>query len=338
MYPQKGTSALPTEARRDIDLPITNSLYTAVLFLVFNRPEPTRQVFEAIRQARPARLYVAADGPRVNQAGDAERCELVRQIATAVDWPCEVKTLIREKNLGCGIAVSAAIDWFFEQEPEGIILEDDCLPHPSFFRFCEELLERYRETPAVMMISGEYYYGKHQRPPSSYFFSRYMGTWGWASWGRVWKCNDRIMRRWPELRDSEWLMRVGDGHRDFRDYWTNIFDTVYAGRDDIWDYQWAFSCWAQDGITVLPSSNLVKNIGYGSDATHMKRDGGWMGKLPMEELCFPLIHPTEIERDRVADRWMDLNVFGVKAENYRRILRRIPGLRKVVHQLRALRT
>ncbi|NJD34693.1 MAG: nucleotide-diphospho-sugar transferase [Betaproteobacteria bacterium] len=316
---------------------MNDRLTTAVLFLVFNRADTTRQVFEAIRQARPARLYVAADGPRVNHPSDGERCELVRQIATAVDWPCELRTLFRETNLGCGVAVSAAIDWFFELEPEGIILEDDCLPDASFFRFCEEMLERYREKPAVMMISGDYYYGRHQRHPSSYFFSRYVGTWGWASWARAWTFNDRTMRRWPELRNSEWLIQVGDGHTDFSDYWTKLFDTVYAGRDDIWDYQWAFSCWTQDGITILPSRNLVKHIGYGSDATHMKGDGGWIWKLPLEAISFPLVHPAEIERDRVADRWMDLKVFGVKAEYYRRILRRIPGLHRVVHQLRMLR-
>jgi hypothetical protein len=317
---------------------MSRQLNAPVLFLVFNRPETTRQVFETIRQARPPRLYIAADGPRDDKPGEQVVCEKVRGITMAVDWPCEVRTLFRKKNLGCGAAVSGAIDWFFEREPEGIILEDDCLPDPSFFRFCEELLERYRENPAVMMISGDYYHGRHRQPPHSYFFSRHIGTWGWASWARAWKCNDRTMRRWPELRNSDWLVRVGDGHSDFRDFWTEVFDTVHAGRIDTWDYQWAYSCWLLDGITILPSRNLVKHIGYGSDATHATGDGGWMGRLPLEAISFPLVHPAEIERDRVADRWMDVNVFGIEVKSYQTILRRIPGLRWGVSQLRRLQS
>ena len=148
------------------------------------------------------------------------------------------------------------------------------------------------------MISGDYYHGKHHQPPRSYFFSRCIGTWGWASWARAWKFNDRTMRHWPEIRNSDWLMRVGDGHKDFRDFWTEVFDTVHAGRIDIWDYQWAYSCWLLDGITILPSRNLVKYIGYGGEATHTQGDGGWIGKLPLETMSFPLVHPAEIKRDR----------------------------------------
>lgn len=309
-------------------------LDTAVLFLVFNRPETTRQVFGSIRQARPSRLYVAADGSR--DPGEHESCNLAREIATAVDWPCSVRTLFRDKNLGCGLAVSGAIDWFFEHEDEGIILEDDCLPDQSFFRFCEEILGRYRNNSAIMMISGEYYYGRHGRPLSSYFFSRYNGTWGWATWARAWNCNDRTMRHWPELRNSDWLMRVGDGHRDFRDFWTEVFDTVYQGRIDIWDHQWTYSCWLADGITVLPSRNLIKNIGFGSNATHTKADSGWIGDLPLEALSFPLVHPVELERDQIADRWIDLNVAGVRSKKHKAILSRIPGLPLLLIRLRNL--
>jgi len=309
-------------------------LNTPVLLLTFNRPETTCSVFEAIRQARPSRLYVAADGPRFDREGERERCDRVREIGTAVDWRCELRTLFQATNLGCGVAVSAAIDWFFEHETEGIILEDDCLPDHSFFQFCEEMLDRYRNNSAVMMISGEYYYGKHHQPPRSYFFSRYIGTWGWATWARAWKCNDRSMRRWPELRNSDWLLRVGDGHSDFKEFWTEVFDTVYPGRNDIWDYQWAYSCWLQEGVTILPSKNLVKNIGFGTNATHTTADAGWMGRLPLEAMSFPLSHPAEIVRDRVVDRWIDLKVFGIKMKKYKRILRKIPGFRWGVALLR----
>lgn len=174
-------------------------MHSAVLFLVFNRPDTTRQVLDSIRQARPPRLYVAADGAREDRPGERERCERVRGIATDVDWPCEVHTLFRARNLGCKTAVSGGISWFFEQEEEGIILEDDVLPDQSFFVFCEELLERYRHEAKVTMISGDYFHGNNHQPTASYFFSRYTHIWGWASWRRAWQHYDREMAQWPSL-------------------------------------------------------------------------------------------------------------------------------------------
>lgn len=283
-------------------------MHTAVLFLVFNRPDTTRQVFQAIRQARPPRLYIGADGPRDDRPGEKERCDQVRQIATAVDWPCEVKTLFREKNLGCRVGVSTAIDWFFEDEPEGIILEDDCLPDLTFFRFCEELLDRYREETRVMLISGNYFHGNAYTSTKSYFFSRYCHIWGWATWRRAWQYYDSDMDQWPRLRKTDWLRCVGDGHYDFQKYWTRILDSTHAGKIDTWAYRWNFSCWTQNGLAILPSKNLVKNIGFGENATHTKGDGGWISKMPLESITFPLDHPNEIVRDQVADRWTDLNV------------------------------
>jgi hypothetical protein len=189
-----------------------------------------------------------------------------------------------------------------------------------------------------MMISGGFHLGEQCEIAGSYFFSKHVGIWGWASWRRAWQYNDPKMTLWPNLRDSDWLMRIGNGHSDFGEFWTDVFDTVHGGRLDTWDYQWVFSCWLQNGLTIVPSRNLVKNIGFGDDATHTTGDGGWMGRLPLEAISFPLVHPAEIERDRVADRWVDLNVFGVEVKNYKRILRRIPGLRWGVVQLRRLRS
>jgi hypothetical protein len=308
-----------------------------VLFLLFNRANTTRAVFEAIRQAQPSRLYVAADGPRLDQRGERERCDRVREIATDVDWPCELRTLFREKHLGCGVAVSDAIDWFFEHEDEGIILEDDCLPDLSFFRFCEELLARYRADRAVMMISGSYPLGKQHTISSSYFFSQRSGIWGWASWQRAWQHYDRKIGIWPELRNTEWLMRLGQGYKDFREFWTEKFDMAYAGKLDTWDYQWDFSIWLQNGLTIMPTKNLVKNIGFGWDATHTKDEGDWRGRLPLETISFPLEHPPAITPNQTADRWIDLNVHKTtSASKYRKILRTIPGLRWAVRALRQL--
>jgi GT2 family glycosyltransferase len=164
-----------------------NSLETAILILLFNRPETTIRVFDKISQIKPQRLYIASDGPRKNFDGEKEKVKKVREIATRVDWPCEVKTLFRNENLGCKKGVSSAITWFFEQEEQGIILEDDCVPNLDFFTFCESLLDRYAEDERVSVITGNNFQNNKWRGDASYYFSKYNHCWGWASWRRSWK-------------------------------------------------------------------------------------------------------------------------------------------------------
>ena len=281
------------------------------MFVVFNRPETTRRVFESIRAAKPRRLFIAADGPRPEVPEDRIRCQEVRKIAATVDWPCQVHTLFRHQNLGCRKAVSGAIDWFFASEPEGIILEDDCLPNADFFRFAETLLDRFRDDERVMTIAAQHFHRHAHTPSNSYFFSRYNHCWGWASWRRAWQYYDHEMSLWPYLRETDWLLSIGDGNRFFRDYWTQIFDLVHAGKVDTWDYQWTFSCWAQSGLAVLPSRNLVTNLGFGAEATHTSKTNTIQANLPLETLDFPLRHPPAMIRDVVADRWSDRNLFGI---------------------------
>ncbi len=300
-------------------------LKTAVLFLVFNRLSVTRQVFEAIRKVQPPRLYIAADGPRAEHPEDARRCAEVRKIATQIDWPCELKTLFRDENLGCRRAVSGALDWFFASEELGIILEDDCLPGRSWFPFAEEMLARYRDDERVMCISANHFHGDMHRPEHSYFFSIYNHCWGWASWRRVWRYYDHEMRHWPDLRSTNWLLHVGYGDAAFKVHWTRVFDMAYEGlRVDSWAYRWTFSCWAQNGLTIIPARNLVTNIGFGPDATHT----GLVNKaleLPQEELTFPLNHPQTMVRDVDADRWTSINVFGITFPGLiKQTLRRLP--------------
>lgn len=284
-------------------------LNTAILFLVFNRPDTTRQVFDAIRQAKPPRLYVAADGPRVTREGEAERCATVRQIATVVDWKCEVFTLFREQNLGCGRAVSSAISWFFENEEQGIILEDDCLPSQSFFYYCEELLTRYSEDERVMCVSGDNFQRGQRVTNDSYYFSRYPHIWGWASWRRAWKHYDFDLEQWPSFRAARGLRSLSDGNKLFESYWKNIFDS--AREIDTWDYQWTFSCWAQHGLTALPVVNQVTNIGFGSDSTHAMDAFSPLANLLALELRFPLKHPTTVFRNVKADSYTDRTQFRI---------------------------
>lgn len=253
-------------------------LQTAVLFLVFNRPETTAQVFEAIRQAKPPRLYVAADGPRQGREGEAEKVAKVREIATAVDWPCEVKTLFREQNLGCKYAPSGGITWFFEQEEQGIILEDDCSPHPDFFYYCEWSLEEFKNVPEVWHINGNNFGANVDLfKGDSISFSSLPQVWGWASWSNRWRNyqgNPFYLGEEASTRASRWLLSLGARTSKLMD-----IQQLQKGLD-AWDYQWQLTVLNANGLVVCPLSNLISNLGDGADATHTNNDRERM-RLPV---------------------------------------------------------
>jgi hypothetical protein len=283
-------------------------LQTAVLFLVFNRPETTAQVFEAIRKAKPPRLYVAADGARVTREGEAERVAKVRMIATAVDWSCEVKTLFREENLGCKYAVSGGITWFFEHEEQGIILEDDCLPHPDFFIFCETLLDRYTRDERVSVITGNNFQNGQQRGGASYYFSKYNHCWGWATWRHAWLQYQGDLPFWREWsQSSNWERIMPDPVE--QKYWNRIFERVCAGQIDSWAYPWAGSVWYRGGLTATPNVNLVSNIGFGPDSTHTTSADSMLAGMVTNSIG-ELRHPTTVSQDPFADRYVFDYTFG----------------------------
>ena len=283
------------------------SLKTPVLFLIFNRPETTQKVFTAIKKAKPPRLYVAADGPRVEKPDEAGQCALARSIATNVDWDCEVKTLFRKQNLGCRLAVSRANEWFFENETEGIILEDDCLPDQSFFWFCQELLELYRNDTRIMHIGGSNFQFEKNRTDYSYYFSRYAHVWGWASWRRAWRYFDEKMRLWPEAKQNEILRHWADDWRFIR-YWKNIFEKTAIGKTEAWSYQWNFACWSQNGLSVVPSVNLVSNLGFSEKATHTTKKSQ-LAQMSINSIKFPMNHPNLVVRHWKADRYVECQQF-----------------------------
>lgn len=277
---------------------------TPILFLVFNRPDKTCRVFERIREVKPAKLFIAADGPRLEKKGESELCTRTRTlILNRIDWPCEVFTLFQEENLGCKLAVSLGISWFFEQVEEGIILEDDCLPSLSFFQFCADLLEKYRDNEWVMMISGDNFQPR-KRGEASYYFSRYTHIWGWATWRRAWQKYDLLMKRWPVLREkqrfSEFLPSTIYKKAE------RMFDGAYEGQITTWDTQWLFTCWAHSGLSVIPNINLVSNID--ADGTHMKAYDPHIN-LPAGEMLFPLKHPDDIKPDRDGDEYTQHYVY-----------------------------
>jgi hypothetical protein len=271
-----------------------------ILFLIFNRPDTTARVFEAIRAARPSRLYVAADGPRAGRDGEAERCIEARRVATAVDWPCEVKTLFRDRNLGCGRAVFEAISWFFEREPEGIILEDDILPNATFFDYCAELLERYRDDARVMAVCGGGYGDARCFGRSSYTFARVFDPWGWASWRRAWEKHDAGAL--GSLGTSKRLLsRTGPTGFDCRAYWLGQFELVTNGAIDTWDYPWMFSIFKARGLVAFPAANQISNLGFRADATHTlppaSGERSHNAERPTFTLSFPLSHPPHVRNN-----------------------------------------
>ena len=274
-------------------------LKTAVLFLIFNRPETTQQVFDAIRTQKPRCLYVAADGPRANVSGEKEKCQAARDIVQQIDWDCELKTLFREENLGCGRAVSSAISWFFDNVEEGIILEDDCLPNKEFFYFCEKLLERYRYDDEVMSIGGSNFLRGNRRGESSYYFSSHFHVWGWASWRRAWVKYDYEAESMTEERLQPILDRKFISYGEKRIY-INMFNEMKIRRVDTWDYQWFFTHLFSDGLTIIPNANLVTNIG--PDGTHFSNDHNNPRIYLPTGTVLPWVFNVNMRPDRDADR------------------------------------
>jgi len=287
-------------------------LNTPLLFLAYNRPDPTRQVLAAIRAARPGKLFIATDGPKPGKPGDYEKCQAVRDILrNGIDWDCEVHTLLREENLGCKAAVSSAITWFFDNVEEGIILEDDTLPSQSFFPFCAELLEKYRHDQRILHISGDNFQQGLIRGDGSYYFSIYNHNWGWATWRRAWRLYDVDMKSFQELRqDNSWQAIFNSAAE--RDYWLNMLQLVWEGKIDTWDFQWTFAVWANRGLCVLPNVNLVSNIGFLGDGTHTgSNTSSWLAGLPAGTLG-SLVHPSRLAAHRKADRFAFNHVFANK--------------------------
>jgi hypothetical protein len=279
-------------------------LRTPVALIIFNRPDLAAQVFAEIARAKPRRLFVFADGPRASRERDAELCAQARQVVERVDWDCEVTRDFSPVNLGPHHRIVSGLNAAFQEAEELIVLEDDCVPHPTFFRFCEELLEYYRDDERVMHIAGNHLRPETRRStPYSYTFTRWNVSWGWATWRRAWRHFDLELRRWPELRETTFLaelLRDPPAEKEFR----AIFDDLCnrPGQHDGWDYAWSFACWSQNGLTLTPSATLVGNEGFGPDATHFPgRPDDPRGRLRANAMTFPLVHPPCLVQDREVD-------------------------------------
>jgi hypothetical protein len=272
-----------------------------VLFLIFNRPDLTRLTFDRIRAARPSKLFIAADGPRAEQPDDPRLCQEARSIVGTIDWDCELKTFYREENVGCRRAVSTAISWFFEHVDAGVILEDDCLPDPSFFTFCSEMLARFQDDERVMQVSGTTATGEWKSGAQSYHFSLYGGIWGWASWRRAWQHYDVTMKAWRDPDTRKRVRRIIADAAQFRAR-AKMFDLGVSGNIDTWDYQWSLARILNEGLTVVPSVNLVSNIGFRTDATHTRHESSPLSGRPTYSLSLPIRHCATVARDVEYDR------------------------------------
>ena len=275
-------------------------LNTPVLFLIFNREDSTQKVFDAIRLQKPKYLFVAADGARKHKPDEAEKCRRTRDIIKQIDWDCEFKTLFRDNNLGCKLAVSSAITWFFENVEQGIILEDDCLPDPSFFSFCEELLEKYKDDMRIGHIGGNNFLPDVINEELSYDFCSCTHIWGWASWRRVWKNYDVNFPFW-ENREKKRSFLFRSKREEI--YFSSFLSDAIHGRNNIntWDTQYWFTLRTQNQLAIYPAVNLVTNIGLGNaDASHTsKRSEKQL--VPTYRIHFPLKHPEYVLRNKELD-------------------------------------
>ncbi|NEO31215.1 MAG: glycosyltransferase family 2 protein [Symploca sp. SIO3C6] len=275
-------------------------LKTPVVLIIFNRPDTTEKVFEVIRQVKPPKLFVIADGSRVDRSDEAEKCAAARAIIDRVDWDCQVFKNYSNVNMGCKRRVSSGLDWVFNTIEEAVILEDDCLPHPTFFRFCEELLEKYRDDERVMTITGTNLLGEWKTNIQSYHFSYYFNCWGWATWKRVWQCYDVDMKLWSE---PEVKKRIGDVIADKKQYFNRkrLLDAAYLGNNNSWAYQFFFMCLLYSGMSITPAKNLISNIGFSKEGTNTKVSNDQRANMPLQSMNFPLKDPLGIAVDREHD-------------------------------------
>ncbi len=281
-------------------------LSTPVAFFIFNRPDLTQQVFQSIAQARPEKLFVVADGPRTEE--EVEICHQTREIIKQVNWDCQLLTNFSDRNLGCKERVASGLRWIFSEVEEAIILEDDCLPTPSFFRFCQTLLDYYRHDSRIYAISGNNFQQGQRHTDYSYYFSRYFHCWGWASWRRVWQQFESQMQSLNKAEISDRISLAFENPYE-QEYWIDQLTQTYEGKINSWAYVWLYTCLSHSGLTILPEDNLVANIGSRQDGTHTKDINNPLANLPTNDI-WQIQHPPTIIRHRAADDFTFKFAFG----------------------------
>ncbi len=273
---------------------------TPVVMVVFNRPDLTAQVFARVRAARPKRLFVLADGPRDEVPGDRAKCAETRAIFGRIDWDCRLETDFADRNLGCSTRIQSGLNRVFDEVGEAIVVEDDILPHPAFFRYCAELLARYRDEPRVHAILGTKLPCEPRTAPFSYRFSRLFFCWGWAGWRRAWRGVDQTLSQYPQLAADGWLDRHAKTRAE-RLFYGSGFDLAHARKIVQWDWAVIFSAYLRGQLFAVPDRNLISNIGWGPEGTQHKNPSHILAGLPAHAMEFPLHHPPVIAADTDSD-------------------------------------
>jgi hypothetical protein len=296
-----------------------------IIFMVFNRPRTTNRVFEAIRAARPRHLMIIADGPRDDRPGDLAGCAAVRSLVKRVDWDCELELNFADTNLGTIRRFASGFEWAFDRVDEAIVLEDDCLPHPSFFPYCSTLLERYRDDSRVMWIGGTNPF-LEPHGDGSYFFSRINWMWGWATWKRAWRNFDPNLTQLPDFIRARRIEALTH-HSTMQKAFLGMFELAHEGRWANWDIRATFNIWSHDGLVIHPNGNLITNIGFGDDARSTKYQDDPLAELPFRPVG-PLVHPSTIYADTKYDRMLfeQHMQFAAQIGRFRKY-RKMPGYR-----------
>jgi hypothetical protein len=284
-----------------------NFLDTPVLLLSFNRPDLTKEVFSEIRKARPKQLFLYSDGPRNDE--EKKKVDEVRKIFLDIDWNCKVKKLFHEKNVGIAEGIPKAMDWLFDNVEEGIILEDDAIPSQDFFKFCSELLKKYKDDERIMQINGCNFQRGWSRNNYAYYFSKYPHTYGWATWRRARKKYDSQMIGYKELKDKNYFKDLFPDKLE-RNYIIHIMDDAFYHNPNAIDTKWVFSVMKNNGLCIMPNKNLIQNIGFREDSTHTKKIDSYLS-IPISKIDFPLTAPPFMVLDRKSDeryaKWMFWN-------------------------------
>lgn len=301
-------------------------LQTPVAIFIFNRPNCTEQLVNALAVVKPAHLFVIADGPR--NANDIELCKQTRAIIDQIDWPCTIVKRYATSNMGCRESIPSGLNWVFERVDACIILEDDCIPQPSFFPFCQELLSRYQHDERVMTVGGHRSDGPNELDTESYYFSKYPSVWGWATWKEKWAKYDLNMSQWADLKDSKWLDDVLQNPKAIA-YWNRMFNHMKNGLDT-WDYALAYSCWLHNGLSIRSRVNMISNVGFGKDATHTHQQTVLADMYAKTiDIKFPLKHPIAISIDKEMDDRIEWVSFSGMDE------RRLAKVRERINQSRS---
>ena len=262
-----------------------------ILLLVFKIPKNIKKILKILEKIKPYKIYISADGPRQYNIDDRKLCDQTKNLFNKLNWKCLIKRNYLKSNLGCKEAVSKGISWFFKNEKSGIILEDDCIPNLDFFKFCQLNLKRYKDVKKIGCITGNNFQKKIDKK-KTYYFSRYPHCWGWATWSRAWKAYDKDISFWPSYKKTDNWKNYFKNNIEQK-YWTKIFNNIHDNKIDSWAYPWSLCLWKNKMLTITPSVNLVKNIGFGKEATHTITDYDDQqyetNKLPKK-----WIHPNEI--------------------------------------------